>query len=253
MSRQAWAILIVALALMLGAAGFISQRKAHQKLGTPGVRVSAQPVYDPEGNIVGTNSVELPVQVLDFRSEPQPVARLVLDWLPKDTTYGQRLYQAPDGLKIAVTVVLMGADRTSIHKPEYCLQGSGWSIEKNEPTRLAIPQPYPYELPARKLTLSRQNALSGGGTEARRGYFVYWFVADRQLTGDHNQRMWWMARDLIRTGVLQRWAYVICFAVGPTGQDEATLNRLNQFITAAVPQFQLAAGTPSRLAGGPRP
>ena len=43
------------------------------------------------------------------------------------------------------------------------------------------------------------------------GLYVYWFVADNQLTPYHGERMWWMARDLIRTGVLQRWAYVSYF------------------------------------------
>jgi hypothetical protein len=77
-----------------------------------------------------------------------------------------------------------------------------------------------------------------------RGIFVYWFVADNELTDDHRERMWWMARDLIRTGVLQRWAYVTYFSVCGTGQEEATFNRLKRFISASVPEFQLVSGPP---------
>ena len=72
-----------------------------------------------------------------------------------------------------------------------------------------------------------------------RGIYVYWFVADRELTADHLQRMWWMARDLIRQGTLQRWAYVACFSVCLPGQEEATYQRMKEFIAASVPEFQL--------------
>jgi hypothetical protein len=77
---------------------------------------------------------------------------------------------------------------------------------------------------------------------------VYWFVAENQLTADHNQRMWWMARDLMRTGVLQRWAYLACLVVCPPGEDEKSYERVKQFIAEAVPQFQLTHG-PETAAG----
>jgi len=51
--------------------------------------------------------------------------------------------------------------------------------------------------------------------------------------------MWWMARDVIRTGVLQRWAYVSYFAVCPPGAEEATFQRMKKLIVASVPEFQL--------------
>ena len=47
------------------------------------------------------------------------------------------------------------------------------------------------------------------------GVYVFWFVADNAYTARHGQRMWWMAREMMRTGVLQRWAYVSCFAACP--------------------------------------
>jgi hypothetical protein len=61
--------------------------------------------------------------------------------------------------------------------------------------------------------------------------------------------MRWMARDMLLTGVLQRWAYVACITLCAPGQEEATFSRMKEFIAAAVPQFQLAAGPPVALAG----
>jgi hypothetical protein len=48
-----------------------------------------------------------------------------------------------------------------------------------------------------------------------------------------------MARDLVRTGVLQRWASIGYFASCPPGQEEAVFERLKQFISASAPEFQL--------------
>ena len=89
------------------------------------------------------------------------------------------------------------------------------------------------------------------GETKPRGIFVYWFVADDQITADHNQRMWWMARDMIRKGVLQRWAYVTLFSVCLPGQEEATYERMKGFIASAVPTFQLATRPPPALARYP--
>jgi hypothetical protein len=248
MNRQSLNILIVALALIGATAAFIQYRKTHQRLGTPGVKVVAAPIHDPEGKVAGTNSVALPDNVTGYKSQVEPVARIVLEWLPPDTTYGQRRYKAADGFEIATAAILMGADRTSIHKPRYCLNGSGWRIGAEEPDTITILKPHRYQLPVTRMALTRDLKLSSGQTVELRAWYVYWFVADNQLTADHSQRMWWMARDLMRTGVLQRWAYLSCLAVCPPGQDEQTYQRLKEFIAEAVPQFHLTHGPEMRIA-----
>lgn len=242
MNRQTWPIFVVSLALIAAGGVFIQHRKAHQRLGIPAVKVAPVPILDPEGNVVGTNSVAWPETVGEFKSEPEPVPRRVLEWLPADTTYGQRRYYAADKFEIASLAILMGADRTSIHKPQYCLAGSGWRIVKEEPDTVTILRPRTYELPVRKMTLLRDVQLPSGQTVQLRGCYVYWFAADGQLTADHNQRMWWMARDLIRTGVLQRWAYMACLAVTPPGKEAESYQRVKDFVAAAVPDFHLIHG-----------
>ena len=221
--------------------------QSHQRLGQPGVRLAAQPVRDPEGRVVGTNSVSLPEQVLDYSSEPAPVTRLELGWLPKDTTYGRRLYQAPDGFGVLMSVVLMGTDRTSIHKPQYCLTGQGWRIDRSDQTTIRVERPDPYDLPVMRLTATGIRETAAGEKSVARGIYVYWFVADNELTADHLERMWWMARDLICTGTLQRWAYVSCFAACLPGQEEATYRRMKEFIAASVPEFQATGGVSREL------
>jgi hypothetical protein len=243
-----WSAAVVAAALLLiaGTAAGLHYRQAHQRLGVPGVKVVHVPVYDPDGNLAGSNSVALPDRVLNFESTNIPIERVVLDWLPKDTTYGQRLYRASDGFQTQMTAVLMGADRTSIHQPQYCLEGSGWHIGDSELDTIHVDLPHSYDLPINKLTATKMQQ----GVPVR-GIYVYWFVAQNRLTAKHGQRMFDMGLDMLRTGVLQRWAYVSCFSVCYPGQEQASYARIKELIAAAVPEFQLTTGEGTALARNP--
>jgi hypothetical protein len=44
---------------------------------------------------------------------------------------------------------------------------------------------------------------------------------------------------------------VFCAGTCAPGQEDATFNRIKEFIAAAAPQFQLAAGQPAALARNP--
>jgi len=110
MNKRSWSMFVVVLVLVLGTSSMLGYWKTNQKLGRPGVKIVAEPIHDPDGKVVGTNSVYLPDQALNFSSQPVPVTPLELGWLPKDTTYGQRLYKAEDGFQSQMNVVLMGSD-----------------------------------------------------------------------------------------------------------------------------------------------
>jgi hypothetical protein len=79
-----------------------------------------------------------------------------------------------------------------------------------------------------------------GQKQAVSGIYVFWFVTDGQQTTDNYLRMWWMARDLICTGVLQRWAYISYFALCPSGEEEATFEQIKALIARSMPEFQPA-------------
>ena len=245
MDKQAWRVLLAVLLLLGGAAGFLHHARSTQKLGQPGVKVAAEPVLGEDGKVLATNAAWLPPRVLDYESQTIPVAKMVSDWLPKDTTFGHRLYRAPDGFQVDYQVVLMGADRTSLHQPQYCLQGTGWQITSESTASVLLERHMRggtsrHELPVKQLLLTMRGKDERGELVTRRGVFVYWFVADGQLTASHRERMWWMARDQLRTGVLQRWAYVICFATCAPGEEVAVFGRMKEFIAAATPQHQVA-------------
>ena len=76
----------------------------------------------------------------------------------------------------------MGADRTSIHKPDYCLPGQGWSIDKKETVNIPIEGSRPYQLPVAKWTIAILFRTPDGRKEKVCGLYVFWFVADNEET-----------------------------------------------------------------------
>jgi len=162
-----------------------------------------------------------------------------VDYLPKDTSYASRLYTAADGLQISSTVILMGGDRTSIHKPDYCLPGQGWKIGDKSVVNIPVPGNPSYELPVARWVISNSYKTSDGRVQEVSGLYVFWFVANGEETPDNYQRMWWLGRDLLRTGVLQRWAYISYFAVCAPGQEDAAFERLKNLIVHSVGEYQL--------------
>ena len=234
MNKQKWIILIAALVLIGGAACLLTRLQSNQKLGQPAVKTTP---------ISGSRrlQVDLPERVLDFTSEAIEVDPGVLSWLPQDTSFGQRRYRAPDGFWAAVNVVLMGRDRTSLHKTEFCLEGQGWRIDRNasSETKVHLDRPYPYDLPVMKF-IANKEVTERGQTFHARSVYIFWFVADdNEITARHWQRMWWMARDMFRSGVLQRWAMISYFTACAPGQEDAAFERLKKFIAASAPEFQL--------------
>ena len=223
--------LIAALLLMALAGGAIYQLQTRQTLGRPGVLAEPQ-AGSPRWRI------PLPEQVAGMTSQEVPAAEVELSALPADTSIGKRLYTATNGAPLLLQVVLMGRDRTSIHQPQYCLTGQGWLIEQTEEVRLPVAGPQPHEIPALKLTASKVFTTADGQRVPVRAIYVYWFVADGALTAHRSQRLRWMAEELLKTGTLQRWAYVACFAQCAPGDEDQTFARVKEFVAEAVPEFQ---------------
>src|SRR5271170_6616769 len=88
-------------------------------------------------------------------------------------------FTSPDGFWVNANVVLMGTDRTSIHKPEFCLPGQGWNIDDAQSLKdlIHIAGPTAFDLPVMKLVATGE-ALVNGQRVSERGIYVYWFVAD---------------------------------------------------------------------------
>ena len=233
---------VVMLALMAGAALLLAHTKSGHKLGAPGVKT--RPLAG-SGNL----EVVLPENIPGYKSEAVPQADIVVGILPKDTSFGQRRYTSlDDGFGMNVNVVLMGTDRSSIHKPQICLTGQGWACDYQATRVEQIPmqQPFPYNLPVNKFVTLPRELKDKDGIKNFRCLYVYWYVDGTHYTAD--QWKWmsvWIPQDLILHGLLERWSYIACSSYCLPGQEDATFARMKKMIAATVPQFQLVPAKPA--------
>jgi len=229
-NRRKTILIAIALAMIAGTAALLAV--VPQKLGRPGVRTV---------EVAGTNRlrIDLPEYILDYSSTNQEPDAESLAMLPADTSFGSRVYFKPHSIPFISSVVLMGTDRTSIHKAEYCLQGQGLHIDQFTRDTVHMTLPHPYELPIIKI-LATESGQINGKPVTKKCVYVYWYVTDGALSNDRSgfERMWDMTRKLLFTGVLQRWAYVRFYAFCDPGQEDATYQSIKRMITVAVPQFQ---------------
>ena len=226
---------VLVLALIGATATVISRAKSHQRLGEPGVKTG--PAADPL-----RQRVLLPESLPGYSSEAATDAEKAMTALPPDTSFGVRIYKGTDGLWAQVTVVLMGADRSSIHKPQICMTGQGWTLDRNASRveEIQMNRPFRYDLPVNKLVFTKQIPTADGQTQTARGIYVYWFVDATHYTASSMQWMaWWLPRDLLLNGILERWAYISYFSYCAPGEEDATYERLKRLLVASVPEYQL--------------
>ncbi len=134
--------------------------------------------------------VELP----GYESEALPASESELHTLPADTSIDKRRYESPDGSWYAVTVVVGGRSKSSIHRPEMCLPSQGFQMM--DPRRLEIAGEDWHVL-----TVVRRDAppLS----------FAYTFLNQEGFrTSSHVSRIFRDVWDRSINGRIDRWAMV---------------------------------------------
>lgn len=216
------------------AAALWALSNAHH-LGEPGV--VTEPTEDPK-----RFKIPLPTEVLNYHAVPYEPSEVELTALPDDTSFGKIRYENGEEEIIDMGVVLMGTDRTSIHKPQFCLNGQGWTFQKTEKVSIPISEPVPYEIPAMKITMTKDMKNKAGEIATLSGTFIYWFVSEDHITSEHWDRMMLMAKGLLTEGVLQRWAYVYSIGICFQGNEERTYDRMKSVLAHAVPRFQVTHG-----------
>lgn len=184
----------------------------------------------------GANPIELPAFVgtewIGRRAEVTAVEREIL---PEDTGFSRRNYVQVQGgaHAVFVSIVLSGRDRTSIHRPELCLVGQGWTIAASGERRLRLGEAL--SVPVTLLSMERREPRTGQRVPS---IVAYWFVSSGELESSHWRRA---LRDMwsrLRHGRADRWAYVLVQADAADG-EAAALARMEEVLRAVVPTFQL--------------
>ncbi|MEI6070692.1 MAG: exosortase C-terminal domain/associated protein EpsI [Verrucomicrobiae bacterium] len=188
-------------------------------------------------------SMELPALIGTFRGTTQAVSDAEKVVLPADTEFSKMLYKNADDVPVNVQIVLAGAEKRSIHRPEVCLPAQGWTIISRGVVR--VPLANGQSLEVMQLVLSRPIEVRAGDIRTLNSVFLYWFVGDRVTTPSHVMRLFLTSWDRVVHRKNHRWAYVIASApvlkgLAPQGLDlPETESLLKGFVGELAPKIML--------------
>jgi exosortase len=189
----------------------------------------------------GMDPVELPTYLgsswMGMRVDPDPVEREIL---PPDTGFSRKRYVNLDDPHQAVllSIVLSGRDRTSIHRPELCVVGQGFTILRSFTCRIGYPGQPSSGFRATVLDVRRESSTGRGG-RSEHDIIVYWFVGNGRVVPSQGLRMAYDMWNRLTSGTASRWAYVYAQTSVEDGED-AGLARIQSILDTALPSFQPA-------------
>ncbi len=226
--RKPWFVAGVICVLAVGEILFLAHLASLPPRGQVGVRLAAD----------GQNPVELPVflgtEWIGRRTEVTASERAIL---PPDTGYSRKDYVAvaDPAQRVFLSIVLSGRDRSSIHRPELCVVGQGWTITAVTEYRFYGPRPGPAAIPATVLHVRREVQTARGPVVVPQ-LIVYWFVG-----GDTVESTYWkrLARDAwnrVAHARADRWAYVLMQTDARDGEP-AALGRMQTVLNQTLPVF----------------
>lgn len=199
----------------------------------------------PELDLSNTSGVlmELPKFLDRYIGQEIEVSAAERHILPDDTEFARKKYLSFSGSELVASIVLSGAQKRSIHRPEICLPAQGWTIGGGEVENVTLDNDT--ELSVMKLLLNRE-VQDGEKKRNLRSIFMYWFVGSDRTTPHHHERVVLTSWDRVVHNKVHRWAYVSVnsiveedFKRGGKNHDQ-TVDMLKEFIAEAVPKFQKA-------------
>ena len=216
--RRPPAVIAVVVAAACVATGFFLHHLANAPArGLVGVKLAAD----------GANPVELPSFIgTEWMGRATAVTEVERRILPPDTGYSRKLYipLARPQNAVLLSIVLSGRDRSSIHRPELCLTGQGWTILDGGVRQFRPGAAADGPFGATVLRVEREVATPRGKERVPQ-LVVYWFIAGDGMVATHWQRLARDAWNRVVHARADRWAYVLMQTDARDG-EAAALDRI---------------------------
>ena len=185
----------------------------------------------------GRSPVQLPTFLgQDWIGRRAEVTEIEKQVLPQDTGFSRKLYVSlsDPSKQVFLSIVLSGTDRTSIHRPELCLVGQGWTIRGS--FRHSFRYPQSEAVPATVLRVERA-VMTPRGQAVVPQLVAYYFVTEGTIAATSGERLAVDAWNRVAHGRADRWAYVLLQTGAGDGED-AALDRIQVVLNATLPAFQ---------------
>ena len=188
----------------------------------------------------GINPVTLPVYLgTAWEGQDAEVTPVEREILPPDTGFSRKNYVSLHNLnqRVFLSIVLSGRDRTSIHRPEICLVGQGWTIRDRLGHTFTFPTGGAAGVPATVLRIDHEFTNPRGQKVRMPALFAYWFVGADKIVASNTERVLYSSWDRLRHLQAHRWAYVVVQTLAPDG-EAAAFARMQAVLDGTLPVFQ---------------
>jgi len=181
-------------------------------------------------------NMSLPDSLPGYLGFDEAVSEAELHILPKDTEFAKKRYVGSAPVDVSCEIVLSGAAKSSIHRPQVCLVAQGWTIQQERTIPITLANGQSQDV--RVLTIGRKE-----GSQSFTGYFIYWYVGKDRTTAYNFKRILLTSWDRVVRRVNHRWAYVTISGALPAGSDSESanqrlLNDLVDFTRGIIPVIQ---------------
>lgn len=203
---------------------------------------------NPESGVI----LRLPESIPGYISEEVEMSEQEKYWLPDDTLNIKQSYSFSNAANeleafdqnFSASIILSGADKRSLHRPEVCMTGQGWSINTAE-TKVVKLETEGGPLEVMDLCLSRTAEGGNGESVVIKAHYVYWWVGRDVSTPHSYKRILLSAINNVFKNTNDRWAYpsVMVKSIGNDKEkDEAARERAFDYIRKYAPTFQKSLG-----------
>jgi exosortase/archaeosortase family protein len=183
----------------------------------------------------GVNMV-LPESIPGYLGFDEAPSTAELQILPLDTEFAKKRYVGGAPIDVGCEIVLSGAAKSSIHRPQVCLIAQGWTIQEEQTVPITLSDGH----------IQKVRVLTIGRTEEGKvysGYCIYWYVGKDRTTEDNYERILLTSWDRVVRRVNHRWAYVTISGILPGGvRDSESSKRvlvdLESFTRDIIPLIQ---------------
>ena len=197
-----WARLLVVLAVTGLAAGLVYLGRDMNQDRQAGVKM------------------ELPDSIPGYLGFNEDPSFAELQSLPRDTEFAKKRYVGGGSADVNCEIVLSGAAKSSIHRPQICLVAQGWTIQQEQTVPITLEDGRSQNV--RVLTVSRREE-----GKVYTGYVIYWYVGKDRTTEDNFRRILLTSWDRVVRRVNHRWAYVTISGFIPgDGADSKSAKQL---------------------------
>ncbi|MBX7207509.1 MAG: exosortase-associated EpsI family protein [Verrucomicrobiaceae bacterium] len=195
--------------------------------------------------------MDLPLQFDKYQGIPNEMTAIERNVLDPGVSLVRNQYISPDRHMLVATVIESGVGKRTLHRPEVCLPGQGWSItdQMTVPIRLADGRAFEGTL----LRMFREVEVSPGVRKRVRALNIYWYIgSDGTTTPEFYDHLRISYMDAVFKNLAHRWAMASFFLPLPESEigfdnpmiEATALEELRDFSAGLAASFMKKPPSP---------